>query len=114
MSFKLTLFFMSIALLTACAEKVVATTSDAEKAFAKIDKKNESLFTKSERKRNYQESIAQAEENNKSNESDAIYNGYGSSPKKRKKTEIKTTKTTKKKVTYKSSAPVTYSAYSTN
>ena len=41
------------------------SSENAENAFSKIDKKNESLFTKDERKRNYKNSIAAAEENKK-------------------------------------------------
>ncbi len=98
-----------------CAETVNESSKDVENAFAKIDKKNESLFTKDARKRKYQESIAAAEENKKSNANEAIYNGYGSSKKREKKnkTEIKNKKKSPKKK-YKTSAPITYSAYSTN
>ena len=80
-----------------------------------MDKKNESLFTKEERKRNYKESIATAEENQKPIDQKVIYNGYGynSSNKSKSKTEIKKKKTSSKKK-YKTSAPITYSAYSTN
>ena len=41
-------------------------SSFVKNAFAKIDKKNESFFTKEERKIKYRESIAAAEENKKS------------------------------------------------
>ena len=78
-----------------CGDTVNESSGDIEKAFAKIDKKNESLFTKDARKRKYQESIAAAEENKKSNVNEAVYNGYGSSKKrdKKSKTEIKNKKT---------------------
>jgi hypothetical protein len=80
-----------------------------------LTKKNESFFTKEERKIKYRESIAAAEENKKSYDDDAVYNGYGSSLKKSKKNKVKKVSSkTSSKVKYKSSAPVTYSAYSTN
>lgn len=111
-----TLIILFIILLTACVEKGGELISkDAENAFAKIDKKNESLFTKDERKLKYRESIAAADENKKSYADDAIYNGYGSSSKKSKKNKQQIVNSkTPSKIKYKTSAPVTYSAYSTN
>ena len=115
MRFKIIVFILSSTFVISCDENKNISNKNVEDAFAKIDKKNESLFTKEDRKKNYQKSISAAEENKKSiANNNVIYNGYGSSPKKKKRTEIKTTNKTNNKVNYKSSAPVTYSAYSTN
>ena len=114
MKIKTYFFSLVIAISFSCTNNS-SSANDAENAFAKIDKKNESLFTKEERKRNYKESIAAAEENQKPIDQKVIYNGYGynSSSKSKSKTEIKKKKTSSKKK-YKTSAPITYSAYSTN
>mgnify|MGYP005750634681 CR=1 FL=1 len=109
------LLVLLVSFIIACEEKGNQSSVDAENAFSKIDKKNESFFTKEERKIKYRESIAAAEENKKSSDDDAIYNGYGSSLKKSKKNELKKVNSkTPSKVKYQRSAPVTYSAYSTN
>ena len=83
------LLVLLVFFIIACEEKGGQSSNDAENAFAKIDKKNESFFTKEERKIKYRESIAAAEENKKSYDDDAIYNGYGSSLKKSKKNKVK-------------------------
>tara|TARA_X000001036_G_scaffold432676_1_gene468981 strand:- start:3731 stop:4078 length:348 start_codon:yes stop_codon:yes gene_type:complete len=109
------LLVLFVFFVIACEEKGGESSESAENAFAKIDKKNESFFTKEERKIKYRESIAAAEENQKSNDDDAVYNGYGSSLKKSKKNKgKKVSPKASSKIKYKSSAPVTYSAYSTN
>jgi len=109
------LLVLLVFFIIACEEKGDQSSNDAENAFAKIDKKNESFFTKEERKIKYRESIAAAEENKKSYDDNAVYDGYGSSLKKSKKNKVKKVGSkTSSKVKYKSSAPVTYSAYSTN
>lgn len=114
MQIKILVLFIII-ISFSCSEKNSRISENAENAFAKIDKKNESLFTKDERKRSYKNSIAAAEENQKTNKESAIYNGYGSSKKnsKKNKIEIKNKKKSPKKK-YKTSAPITYSTYSTN
>ena len=113
---KILLFILSITLVISCDENSNKSSENIEDAFAKIDKKNESLFTKAERKKKYQESITAAEKNRKSiSNSDATYNGYGSlSEIRREKKSKPTSKVSSKNIKYKRSAPVTFSAYSTN
>ena len=116
MNSKILLSILSIILVMSCGENSSKSSENIEDAFAKIDKKNESLFTKAERKKKYQESISAAEKNRNSvSNNDATYNGYGSSSEiTREKKSNPTSKVTNKNIKYKRSAPVTFSAYSTN
>lgn len=116
--------FVLIFFLSSCAEKNNTDSSDnAVNSFAKIDKKNESLFTKEDRKKSYIDAISEADKNRNSLKNNVAYNGYGAAAANSKKSSSKsknkeTSKASiKKKTNYsyiKSSAPQTYSAYSTN
>ena len=116
-SFALIFFFFS------CEDSKsdASSSSKAEDAFSKIDKKSESLFTKQDRVNNYKKSIAKAESLNKSLKDNANYSGYGATAvnkknSKTKKEKIKKENLSKKKVNYgsKSINSQVYSAYSTN
>jgi len=117
---KTIILLVPILAFVACLEKE-KTSNSAEDAFAKIDKKTESLFTKDDRKKSYQNSVAIAEEKSKSFKKNVNYNGYGASMKNNKsssKSQKKSNTSEKKKngnYSYqRSSSSQTYSAYSTN
>ena len=111
-SFALIFFFFS------CEDSKsdASSSSKAEDAFSKIDKKSESLFTKQDRVNNYKKSIAKAESLNKSLKENANYSGYGATTVNKKSPKLKKENSPKKKVNYgsKSINSQVYSAYSTN
>lgn len=120
MYIKLSILFVLIFTFFSCQEKEKTSTS-AEAAFAKIDVKNETLFTEEDKKRSYEKSLAISNERNASLKKNVTYNGYGASVNKNQhnsKSKKKSNTPKKKKSTnysYKrSSSSQTYSAYSTN
>ena len=121
MKLKSITFIVSSLILVSCIENEKSSSS-AEDAFAKIDKKTESLFTKEDRKKSYQNSVALSEEKSNSFKKNITYNGYGASVKNNKtnnksKSELNSSSEKKKKVNYsyrRTSSSQTYSAYSTN
>jgi len=120
MKYTLILFFLVFITFNSCKESEKnnsTTSSSAEAAFARIDKKNESLFTKEERVRSYQKTVSLSERDKNSTNKKVIYNGYGAAAKEKNleknKNEPKQKK--KKKYTYKrSSNQHTTSTYATN
>ena len=120
MYIRLSILFVLIFTFFSCQEKEKSSNS-AEAAFAKIDMKNENLFTEEDKKRSYEKSIAISNERNTSLRKNVTYNGYGASSNKNQynsKSKKKSNTTKKKKsanYSYKkSSSSQTYSAYSTN
>ena len=122
MRLKSIIYLASIISIISCSGNKKSSANNAEDAFAKIDKKTEALFTKDDRKKSYQNSIAIASEKNKSFKKNVAYNGYGASVKK-SQPNLKSNKTSKasskkkdsKKFSYKrTNSSQTYSAYSTN
>ena len=116
------IYLVSFMFIVSCSGNGNSNDEKAEEAFAKIDKKTEALFTKEDRKKSYQNSIAIVAEKSKSLKKNVTYNGYGASVKKNQPSidSKKTTKASSKKKSGKSysykrtSSSQTYSAYSTN
>ena len=82
--------FVLIFFLSSCAEKNNTDSSDnAVNSFAKIDKKNESLFTKEDRKKSYIDAISEADKNRNSLKNNVAYNGYGAAAANSKKSSSK-------------------------
>ena len=122
MRLKSIIYLASTISIISCSGNKKSSANKAEDAFAKIDKKSEALFTKDDRKKSYQNSIAIASEKNKSFKKKVAYNGYGASVKNiqpnlksNKTSEAFSKKKESKKFSYKrTSSSQTYSAYSTN
>lgn len=118
MNSRVIILFVSILINFSCGDKEKSSNS-AEDAFAKIDKKGETLFTEEDRKKSYEKSIALSNERNTSLKKNVTYNGYGASPKKTKSVKKISSKSRgdKKNVNYsyqRNKTSQTYSAYSTN
>ena len=118
MNSRVIILFVSILINFSCGDKEKSSNS-AEDAFAKIDKKGETLFTEEDRKKSYEKSIALSNERNTSLKKNVTYNGYGASPKKTKSVKNISSKSRgdKKNVNYsyqRNKTSQTYSAYSTN
>ena len=78
-------------------------SKDARDSFSKIDKKDQALFTKEERKKRYENSLAISNGNKSSLKKNATYNGYGAASKTKKnstKKQINITGKKKKKASY--------------
>tara|TARA_S200000501_G_C20609786_1_gene649766 strand:+ start:324 stop:680 length:357 start_codon:yes stop_codon:yes gene_type:complete len=118
MNLRVIILFVSILINLSCGDKEKSSNS-AEDAFAKIDKKGETLFTEEDRKKSYKKSIALSNERNTSLKKNVTYNGYGASPKKMESVPKINSKSTeeKKNINYsykRNRTSQTYSAYSTN
>ena len=111
---KIIFLYLVLGYFYSCSQKNDSNSdSTALDAFAKIDKKEEGLFTKDDRRKNYKNSLVNNLDKKESLENNISYNGYGSS----KKKEEKKLKKINKKANYSyqtNSAPQTYSTYSTN
>ena len=78
-------------------------SKDARDSFSKIDKKDQALFTKEERKKRYENSLAISNGNKSSLKKNVTYNGYGAASKTKKnntKKQINITGKKKKKASY--------------
>lgn len=78
-------------------------SKDARDSFSKIDKKDQTLFTKEERKKRYENSLAISNGNKSSLKKNVTYNGYGAASKTKKisaKKQINITGKKKKKASY--------------
>ncbi len=113
------LLFLVFLAFNSCQENTknsFTSNSDVEDAFAKIDNKNKSLFTKEERLKSYQKTISLSEKNKKSLNK-TTYNGYGAASKQKslKRSKEKPQNKKKKNYTYKrnSNQHIT-STYATN
>ena len=98
------IIFSSIFILN-CSDKNSdqKKSKDARDSFSKIDKKDQALFTKEERKKRYENSLAISKENKSSLKNNVTYNGYGSKSKTKKdnlKQKTNSSKRTKKKASY--------------
>tara|TARA_X000000950_G_C13646800_1_gene549952 strand:- start:317 stop:673 length:357 start_codon:yes stop_codon:yes gene_type:complete len=118
MNSRVIILFVSILINFSCGDKE-KTSNSVEDAFAKIDKKTETLFTEEDRKKSYEKSISLSYERNTSLKKNVTYNGYGAKPKKTKSVSKISSKSLgdKKNVKYsyqRNKTSQTYSAYSTN
>ena len=98
------IIFSSIFILN-CSDKNSdqKKSKDARDSFSKIDKKDQALFTKEERKKRYENSLAISNENKSSLKKNVTYNGYGSKSNTKKnsvKKKINNTEKKKKKASY--------------
>ena len=122
MRLKSIIYLASTISIISCSGNKKSSANNAEDAFAKIDKKTEALFTKDDRQKSYQNSIAITNEKSKSFKKNVAYNGYGASVKKsqpnlesKKTLKASSKKKNSKNFSYKrTSSSQTYSAYSTN
>tara|TARA_B100000963_G_C22077811_1_gene430932 strand:- start:140 stop:493 length:354 start_codon:yes stop_codon:yes gene_type:complete len=115
---KTIILFLALGYFYSCSERNDSNSdSNVIDAFAKIDKKEEGLFTKEDRRKNYKNSLVNNLDKKESLEKNISYNGYGSSKKKKEKNKAISLKSKNKKANYSyqtNSAPQTYSTYSTN
>ena len=96
------IIFSSIFILN-CSDKNSdqQKSKDARDSFSKIDKKDQALFTKEERKKRYENSLAISNENKSSLKKNVTYNGYGSkSNTKKNSVKKKINNKEKKKASY--------------
>ena len=110
--------FFALVLLSCSSENKSSSGEDVLKAFSKIDKKNENLFTQEDRKNKFKNSIVRNLDKKESLSKNVSYNGYGSTPSKKDNTKNKTSKknikTKKVNYSYQNNSPQTFSTYSTN
>ncbi|MFL2603447.1 MAG: hypothetical protein ACJ0PP_00760 [Flavobacteriaceae bacterium] len=101
--------FITITLVILFAHNCAADKSEqnqsknARDSFSKIDKKDQALFTKEERKKRYENSLAISNGNKSSLKKNVTYNGYGSKSNTKKnsvKKKINNTEKKKKKASY--------------
>jgi hypothetical protein len=118
MNSRIIILFVAILINFSCGDKEKASNS-VEDAFAKIDKKTETLFTEEDRKKSYEKSISLSNERNSSLNKNVTYNGYGATSKKTKSVSEISSKSLAEKKNVKhsyqrSKTSQIYSAYSTN
>ena len=122
--YKKNIFLLLLIILfsNSCGESINKNHSNekALKAFSKIDDKTANLFTQEDRKNKYKNSVVRNLDKKESLNKNISYNGYGSIDANKvdnntnTKNKTNKPKSKRKSYSYKSNAPQTYSAYSTN